>query len=87
MTDAARIGAQAKIELEQTQRAFDGLEVILLEGIASSSPDEGAKRERLYAGINGLRRVRQALIIAASNTAVEDYRKVLVEAGFADLAD
>lgn len=86
MSDKGRIAAQAKMELEQTRRAFAGLEAIMLEDIASSASDDTAKRERLYHMVSALRRVQQALVIAASQAAVEDYRKLLAQGGFTDFS-
>lgn len=82
MTDAARIGAQARTELELTERAFAMLEAEMLEGIASSQPSDTEKREGLFHGINALRRVRQALIMAVSGAAIDEHNAALTEAGF-----
>jgi hypothetical protein len=72
---------QAAIEFERLDAAFDRVKAATLERIATTLPEESAKRERLYQATQVLEAVKVALMAEASGAAISDYLKSLAEAG------
>ena len=66
-------GLRAKAEYERTEDAFLAVREELLEAIASSVPTDTAGRERLYAAIWVLGRVRDMLVQQINDGAMADH--------------
>lgn len=82
-TDAqtAARGAQARRELELTEQAFAGLRAAALEALVATTPDQSAKREKLYLTCSILDAVRKSLMEAVAAGEVANYAITLAEQG------
>lgn len=76
-------GIRAKTELAETDIAFDGLRMAMMEEIIKTGPEQLAKRERLIAGVQIIDAVRKALkkAVEAGEQAktIDQYTQLLAE--------
>lgn len=78
---AMEIARQAKLELPQTEAAFEALEKQFYEDILSTSIEQVDKRERLFMAIRVCRTVKGALLSAALHADIADMRTLVAETG------
>lgn len=74
---AASAGAQAKVELRQTEQAFDAVRQGLFTLIEDSKVAETVIREQAYAGLSILNSVRAALFAVASSADVAEHSSLI----------
>jgi hypothetical protein len=73
---------QARMELRETEAAFDAARLDILNEIAQTKDDESLKREMLFLEVRALDKVRARLQSTISNGAVSAHIVQLTEAGF-----
>lgn len=73
---AAR-GAQAEMELRETEKAFDSLRQGFLETIAKSGMEEAPLREKCYLGVTVIDGVKALLIAVAGNKAIAQHDEMI----------
>jgi hypothetical protein len=70
---AAARGAQAEMELRETEKAFESLRLGLFETIAGSGMEQSVLREKCYLAVFILDGVKQLLLTTAASKAVADH--------------
>jgi hypothetical protein len=75
---AVRAGSRARIELEQTEAAFNQLRQAAVAELIATAPDAVAKRERLIVTVQSLTAVQEALVLTVSHG---DAAKALAQTG------
>lgn len=81
MTAQSR-AAKAKIELEETQTAFDGLRSAALEAIATSGLAATETREKLYLFVHAIENLRTALDRVVADGEYANHAQTLAELGY-----
>ena len=71
MSDARR-AAQAKLELRETEKAFEAVRQAMIGRLFDSPLSSTAEREQLYLGVQALTAVRDALIGVIAAGDLED---------------
>ena len=61
MTDIRTRASTAKLELRETEAAFDAVRGAMIDALIATSPTEDRTREALYLGVQSLDAVRKAL--------------------------
>jgi hypothetical protein len=64
---AIRAGSRARVELEQTEAAFNRLREAAMAELIATGPDQTAKRDRLIASLQIWSAVQEALVYVVND--------------------